>query len=243
MRLDVSNIILLIEEPEAECYRDGILQVEGSGEMASGKAISEHVIVSCGTLRPELETLRDQKLLGTHHILFTAPGLHERPGQLESQLVRQIEKARNLSDRIVMVYGNRCFVDADNPHRDIDALIAEQGPDISRVRAANCVDMLADPEERRAIADGRDAYWLTPGWLKYWRHIFRDWDTGKANETFPKNEVAILLDGIGFYEKYTDENPEEVLAFSDWMKIPIKPYPVSLERLRQLVLEPFEDSE
>lgn len=119
----------------------------------------------------------------------------------------------------------------------------EQGPGVSRVGGSNCVDMLADARERRIIAVGEKIYWLTPGWLKHWRYIFNDWDAGKANETFPQNDKAILLDGLGFFEEYMEENPEEVLAFSDWMRIPIEPHPVSLDRLRDLLSEQLEHRE
>jgi len=192
-------------------------------------------VVSCGTLRDELTALQDQGFLDADRILFTAPGLHEDPKQLAEQLARQLAKATQAAEKVIVVYGSRCFVDYSDPSRNIEALIREQGHGIRRVDALNCVDMLADAEERRRIADGQRVYWLTPGWLKHWRYIFRDWDAGKANETFPQNDRAVLLDGIGFFERWSGENPEEVLAFSDWMRIAIEPVNVSLERLQELL--------
>jgi len=192
-------------------------------------------VVSCGTLSGELSALQDQGFLDAHRILFTAPGLHERPRELEEQLTKQLRKAGDLADRVIVVYGSRCFVDYGDPSRDVDALLREQGHGIRRVDALNCVDMLTDADERGRIANGQKVYWLTPGWLKHWRYIFRDWDAGKANETFPQNDRAVLLDGIGFFERWSGEKPQEVLAFSDWMKIPIEPVSVSLDRLRALL--------
>jgi len=201
---------------------------------------SGYVVVSCGTLRPELSRLQEDGFLRAERLIFTAPGLHETPRELEKQLKGQLVNAKRLCERVIVVYGAKCFVDSRDPLRDVDVLIGEEGPGISRIRASNCVDMLADAEERQAIAGGQNVYWLTPGWLRHWRYIFRDWDRGKANETFPQNERAILLDGVGFFEGYTQEHPDEVLAFSDWMRIPIEPYPVSLERLRRLLKQGLE---
>ncbi|MGD2175650.1 MAG: DUF1638 domain-containing protein [Candidatus Brocadiaceae bacterium] len=197
-------------------------------------------IVSCGTLRDELRALQDEGFLDAEGILFTAPGLHESPGELEEQLGRQLARAAETAGKTIVAYGSRCFVDYSDPSRDIDTVIREQGRPARRVPALNCVDMLADAQQRERLADGQKVYWLTPGWLKHWRYIFRDWDTGKANETFPQNDSALMLDGIGFFQRHSQEKPEEVLAFSDWMGIPIEPVAVSLDRLRNLLLQTLQ---
>ncbi len=43
-------------------------------------------VVSCGTMRPELNHLRDQGFLDADKVLFTGPGLHDKPGDLEDQM-------------------------------------------------------------------------------------------------------------------------------------------------------------
>lgn len=96
--------------------------------------------------------------------------------------------------------------------------------------------MLASAEERQKISQGEDIYWITPGWLKYRRYVFQDWDKGMANENFPKHTGgAIMLDGIGFWDEYEQKCPEEILDFSDWMGIPLEPRVVSLARLKGLL--------
>jgi len=205
--------------------------------MSRENSFSGLSIVSCGTLRPELGALEAEGFLDADHILFTAPGLHEWPGKLEKQLQRQVGKAKESSQRVIVVYGARCFVDVDEPTRDLNALLREQGPGLSRVDASNCVDMLADAAQREDIAAGEKVYWLTPGWIANWKFIFKDWDAGLANETFPQNSRAVLLDGIGYYEEVIEESPELLLEFSDFMKIPLEPHPVSLDRLRGLLRE------
>lgn len=192
-------------------------------------------IVSCGTLRRELAALKEEGFLDADKLLYTIPGLHEIPRELEDQLVRQLEKAKNNSDKIIVVYGDRCFVDSTDYYRSIDTVIEEHGDRIVRVDAHNCIDMLASEEEREEMAAGRKVYWLVPGWIEFRKNVFLEWDVGKANETFPANDLAILLDPLGYYEKLAMEDPDELLRFSDWMGISIEPQPVSLDRFKGML--------
>jgi hypothetical protein len=118
----------------------------------------------------------------------------------------------------------------------------EQGPEVTRIQATHCLDMMAGEAEREKIAEevagGEKVWWMTPGWVKFRRHVFKDWDKGMANENFPRHTGgAIVLDGLGFVEKYMAEKPEELLSYSDWMGIAIQPYTVSLDRFKSLLLD------
>jgi hypothetical protein len=96
--------------------------------------------------------------------------------------------------------------------------------------------MLASAEERERIAQGRDVYWLTPGWMKYRHQVYQGWDRGLANENFPKHSGgAVMLDAVGYFDRVMTDSPEEILEFSDWMGIPIEPYRVTLDRFRALL--------
>jgi hypothetical protein len=96
--------------------------------------------------------------------------------------------------------------------------------------------MLASDEERERISEGQDIYWLTPGWMKYRHFVYQGWDKGLADENFPKHTGgAIMLDAIGYYDEIAQNDPEKLLEFSDWMGIPITPYPVTLDRLLALL--------
>jgi len=98
------------------------------------------------------------------------------------------------------------------------------------------MDMLASESQRYEISEGRKTWWLTPGWVIYRDYVFQDWDKGKANENFPQHAGgAVLLDGIGFWEKYSEEHPEKILEFSDWMGIEIRPHRITLDRLKNLL--------
>ncbi len=199
---------------------------------------SGFTIVSCGTLSPELNRLSQSGFLDADKILYTIPGLHENKTELKRHLGRQLVRAKEYSDRVIVVYGEKCYLDmSSEPPRLVDDLINEQGGRVSRVNAANCIDMVASAEQREEIRGGAKVYWLTAGWLKYWKRIFKDWDVGKANETFPQNDKAILLDAVGLFDEYVASTPEKLLEFSDWMKLPVEPHAVSLDRLRRLLLE------
>lgn len=192
-------------------------------------------VVSCGTLRMELNKLKEEGFLDVDKMYFTTPGLHEIPRELENQLVRQMGRGGEQSDRLIVLYGDRCFVDSCDYFRGIDKVIEEQDLNACRVKAHNCIDMLVSEEEREELAAGRRVYWLSPGWIEYRKNVFLEWDLGKANETFPSNDLAILLDAIGYYERLATGEPEKLLEFSDWMGISIEPVPISLDRLKDLL--------
>jgi len=205
-------------------------------QMPKKTTFEGYSIISCGTLRAELNFLNEEGFLNADKILYTTPGLHEVPWELERQLKKQIDNAKKYSQKIIVIYGERCYIDTKNPSRDIDKLIQETGVNAKRSKAKNCIDMLVDLGEREKISGEQKVYWLSPGWLEYWKVIFKNWDQGKANETFPQYDKAILLDPIGIFEKYSSNYPEKLLEFADWMKLNIEPYKISLNRLRSILL-------
>ena len=192
-------------------------------------------IVACATVRGELEQLRQSGLLDADRVLYAAPGLHEWPDRFETQVPRRLQAAREVSDRVLVAYGARCYVDTANPARTTDALIREQGINAARIDAANCMDMLASKQEREHIAGKDNVLWLTPGWLRHWDFIFKDWDVGKYNEMFPRYDKAVVLDALGYVDELMAESPERFLEISDKMQLPIDSAPVSLERLSRLL--------
>jgi len=190
----------------------------------------------------ELNFLRDSGFLNAAKVLYTKPGRHEIPRELEGQLIRQLANAKKYANRIIVVYGGKfCYVNVDNLYRTIDTIIEEQeepGVKISRIQATHCVDMLTSAKQREQIGGGKDVYWLTPGWMEYRHYVYQGWDKGLANENFPKHTGgAIMLDAIGYYDKMVQHEPERILDFSDWMGIPIQNYNVSLERFQDLLSE------
>ena len=73
--MDEKNKPLKVSFQQKECKNDkSFLSFKG------------YTIVSCGTLRRELNYLRDTGFLDADKILYTAPGLHERQTELETNL-------------------------------------------------------------------------------------------------------------------------------------------------------------
>ena len=198
-------------------------------------------IVSCGTMSLELNYLKMEGLLDTPQILYTTPGLHQDIPDLERQLVHQIHKAKEKTQKVVVVYGGKyCYVNPEEPTRLMKTIIEEQGPGVTRIEATHCMDMIAGEDQRKTIAQevagGEPVWWMTPGWIKFRKEVFKGWDKALANENFPRHTGgAIILDGIGYLDRYMEEKPEAFLEYSDWMGIPIIPYPISLDRFRALL--------
>jgi len=206
-------------------------------------SFSEIAIVSCGTLSLELNYLKKIGFLGDGNIFYTTPGLHENPRELEAQLLKTIQKAKEKVGNVIVVYGGKfCYINANEPARTMKKIIEEQGPTVRRIQSTHCVDMLAGEKEReeisQAIAGGGKVWWMTPGWIKFRHQVFKGWDKGLANENFPRHTGgAIVLDGIGYFEQYTAEHPEELLEYSDWMGIPIQACQLTLDRFKSLLIE------
>ena len=54
--------------------------------MENRASFRDYAIVACGTLNMELNHLKDSGFLDARKILYTKPGRHEVPRELESQL-------------------------------------------------------------------------------------------------------------------------------------------------------------
>ena len=189
----------------------------------------------------EIEALKAEGFLDTDHIFFTPPGLHQDVERLESKLISSIEKAKKIVDKVIVVYGGKfCYVNADNPTRTMQTIIAEQGTGVARINATHCMDMLADAAEleeiARELAGGEPVWWMTPGWVKFRHQVFKGWDKGLANENFPRHTGgAIVLDALGFMDDYMANDPEGFLEYCDWMGIPMQAYPITLDRFKDLL--------
>lgn len=85
--------------------------------------------------------------------MFTTPGLHEDPRELERQLIQRINQAKEKADKVLVVYGGKfCYVNAHEPTRIMRKIIEEQGPGVARIEATHCMDMLVDETDREKIA-------------------------------------------------------------------------------------------
>ena len=204
-------------------------------------SFSDMAIVSCGTMQMELDALKKEGFLDTDHLFFTPPGLHQDVIKLEERLIATIDKARKKADKIIVVYGGKfCYVNADEPTRTMQEIIEAQGPQVARINATHCMDMVADASELKRIAGelagDEPVWWMTPGWVKFKHQVFKGWDKALANENFPRHTGgAIVLDAIGFMDQFMETDPEAFLDYCDWMGISMQAYPVTLDRFKSLL--------
>lgn len=215
----------------------------GEDKMTNGM-FSDYAIVACGTMIPELNYLKETGFLeGT--LIYTAPGLHQEPAELENQLQKQLEAAKKHAKKIIVVFGGKyCYINMQDSYRTIDSVIEEMREDgyyIARTQVENCLDMMATVEDREKLAEGQNVWFCTPGWLKFRDMVFKGWDKANANENFPQyTGGGIMLDGIGFFDQYAMEHVEEILDFSDWASIPLEARSVGLERLKDVLIGGME---
>jgi hypothetical protein len=190
-----------------------------------------------------LNHLKKEGFLDTNHLFFTTPGLHEDIPELERQLIEKINKAKEETDKVLVVYGGKfCYVNADEPLRTMRTIIQEQGAGVARIEATHCMDMIASEQERDRIAQevvgGEKVWWMVPGWIKFRHKVFKGWDQALANENFPRHTGgAIVLDSIGYIDNYMAVKPEDFLEYCDWMGIPMQGYRLTLERFKSLLLK------
>lgn len=205
----------------------------------------EHCIVSCGILYPEMKHLINTGFLNPRQILFTPPGLHAKPEELERQLVHRLEQVKALcsDDKIIVAYGKKCYVDADQPARRVDTILQEHGPEIVRLRGDYGYDILASFEDRQRLSGGRENHtlWFTLGWLKSWKTIYQryfGWDRADANANFPGfYDRVIVLDTLGMADEYMADHAEAILELFDWTGLVVEFHPITLDRLKGSLLD------
>ncbi len=208
-------------------------------------------IISCGMLHPEMTYLIESGFLNPRRILFTAPGLHALPDRLEEHLLKRLAKAQEWcpDHKIIVVYGKRCYINADEPLKRVDSILQAVGQGIVRVQGDYGYDMLAGFEDRQRISGQRQdkILWFTPGWLKNWKVVYQryfGWDSADANANFPGfYDRIIVLDSLGLAEEYMIQNAEEILELFDWTGLEVEFQPISLDRFKRLLLDSLLQSE
>jgi len=205
----------------------------------------DHCVISCGILYPEMRYLMDIGFLNPRQILFTPPGLHAKPNELERQLVRRLERARAScpSHKIIVAYGKKCYLNVDEPAKRVDTILQAYGPGIVRLQGDYGYDILASFEERQRLSGGRESHtlWFTLGWLKSWKTIYQryfGWDRADANANFPGYyDKIIVLDTLGVAEEYMTEHAEAILEIFDWTGLEVEFQPITLDRLKGLLVD------
>jgi len=208
-------------------------------------AFEDRCIISCGMLQPEIKHLMDTGFLNPRRILFTPPGLHALPDKLEEHLLKRLEQAKEEcpDHKIIVVYGKKCHISADEPRKRVDSILQTAGQGIVRVQGDYGYDMLAGFEDRQRISEGRQdkILWFTIAWLKHWKLVYQryfGWDSADANANFPGfYDKIIVLDSLGVAEEYMTEHAEEILNLFDWAGLEVEFHPITLDRFKGLLAD------
>jgi hypothetical protein len=205
----------------------------------------DHCIVSCGMLHPEMTHLIESGFLNPRRIFFTPPGLHALPDKLEEHLQGRLAQAGEWcsDERVIIVYGKKCYVDVDEPLKRVDSILQAAGQGMVRVHGEYGYDMLASFEDRQRISGGRQdkILWFTPGWLKSWKTVYQTyfgWDRADANANFPGfYDKIIVLDSLGLAEEYMTQRAEKILELFDWTGLEVEFHPITLDRFKGLLTD------
>ena len=205
----------------------------------------DRCIISCGMLHPEISYLMQTGFLNPRRVLFTPPGLHALPHRLEEHLLRRLAQARAWcpDHRIIVVYGKKCYVSTDDPHKRLDSILQAHGQGIVRVKGEYGYDMLAGLEDRQRIGRGRQdkVLWFTPGWLKSWKAVYQryfGWDNADANANFPGfYDKIVVLDSLDIADDYMIQHGEEILELFDWTGLEVEFRHITLDRFKRLLID------
>jgi hypothetical protein len=209
----------------------------------ANRMFEDRCVISCGMLHPEITHLIKMGFMNPHGLFFTPPGLHAVPDKLEQHLLKRLAQARQRcpDDKIIVVYGKKCYVDVDKPLKRVDSILQAAAPRIVRVQGEYGYDMLAGLEDRQRISGGKQdrILWFTLGWLKSWRTIYQryfGWDGADANANFPGfYDRIIVLDSLGLGNEYMTEHAETILELFDWTGLEVEFQPISLDRFKGLL--------
>jgi hypothetical protein len=171
--------------------------------------------VACEIFRREVEAVAPDL---AREAAWLSPGLHVDLGRLHAALETELSGTHR----------PRCLFGACHP--DLDALLAGCGG--CRLPGKDCIAAFLDDGERRALED-RKAFVMSPGWLRFWREIFREaqgWDEVDARQNFGLYDTIALLD---FGLEPLDEM--ELLELFEYTRTPIEVVPASLERFRRVL--------
>ena len=185
-------------------------------------------ILSCGIFQPEIEKILPevkQELLNHNiEIHFVPPTLHVDNKKLKTGIVNGLEPLKN--QKTVLLYGSMC-------HPELSQIAQDSG--VTYPKAHNCIELMFDPERKKEIDSTYNVFYMTVGWLKYWREIFQQgqgWDPVDARMNFGSYDKVLVLDsGV------SNISDEEILEFFDYTQVPIDIEPISLDYFKNVIIE------
>jgi hypothetical protein len=184
-------------------------------------------VIACGILRDEVQRLIDTGQLDIE-VKYLGAGLHYDYDRLENALEGALRNAtKDQGGKGIVIYGDVCM-GFDLQIRDV---VNKYG--FVKVDALNCVDcLLGGKGELLKVDPDHKAFFITPGWIKFWKQFERSKEDLKSR--YSMLDGLVLLDSLG----NLDELKEEIEEISRQTGLPVKERrEVGLEGLKQVILE------
>ncbi|MDR3342822.1 MAG: DUF1638 domain-containing protein, partial [Treponema sp.] len=122
--------------------------------------------------------------------------------------------------KTILLYGSMCHPELSSITKAYNVIIPH---------GKNCIELILSPEKKAEIDKTGNIFYLTCGWLRYWREIFQH-----GMDTIICDKV-IMLDSES--DLITDE---EILELSDHINIPIESEKISLEHFKETLMSLME---
>ncbi|MDR3324728.1 MAG: DUF1638 domain-containing protein [Spirochaetaceae bacterium] len=181
-------------------------------------------IVACGIFRPELEKILPEikKELGEEDIpvVFLSPALHLDNNKMADEIIKQLDATK--PQKTVLLYGSMC-------HTNLASIV--NGRPVAHPQEKNCIELILSAERKEEIDKSGNVFYLSCGWLKYWREIFQH-----GMEALACDRIVALDCGLGAI------SDEEMLEFSDCIHAPIEIEEISLDHFKETVLRICKES-
>jgi hypothetical protein len=164
-------------------------------------------------IQRELENLtRDLDI----KVTFLSPGLHIECGKMEREILQNldsIKREKTKGEKILLLYGAMC-------HEKLMTIAEDNHAALPSVK--NCIEMILSPEKKKALDESGNIFYLTSGWLRYWREIVQERSAAASCD-----KIIVLDAGDGLISE------EELLEFFDFMQIPVESVAVTLDYFRE----------
>jgi Protein of unknown function (DUF1638) len=178
--------------------------------------------ISCGIFREELEYLAKEKGLD-RSVVFLDAALHVNFDRLKARLIEALEENRKSGTVLKVVYGS-C-------HPEMSEILDRYGA--KKIKAANCLEAMAGPEEVKRLNEEAKTFFLSAGWVNNWEKIFAQGreDFGLDFKLMFGSYKRIIVFDTGVIP--LDE--EKITKFSEFTGLPAERRRITLDHLLKLI--------
>jgi hypothetical protein len=183
-------------------------------------------ILSCGIFQPEFEKAfaEIKQDLANQDIAvdFISPGLHVNHEKLGKGISEGLSPLKE--EKILLLYGSMC-------HPDLPEIVKSY--ELIYPKEPNCVDLMLEPSRKKELDEGGNIFYMTAGWLQYWREIFQQeqgWDATDARINFGFYNKIVMLDcGCSNIDE------EELFNFFEYTQVPIEIESIDLNYFQSIL--------